>query len=133
MILDEEVIKKVEESDAKPGEESDAKPAEERQQNAWLRLVRSRVLMARLALVGWCWAAVAFVYYGLTINSVLLSGDKHVNFALNMAMEVVASLLIMMALERFGRKRSIFCAFMLCGLACVTPYFIGELHFCWFD
>lgn len=102
------------------------KAMEIKQANAWLSLLRSRVLMGRFALCSWSWVAVAFVYYGLTINSVLLSGDKYVNFALNMAMEIVASLLIMMALERFGRKRSIFCAFLLCGVACVAPYFICE-------
>ncbi|XP_072932974.1 organic cation transporter protein-like [Epargyreus clarus] len=95
-------------------------------QNQWLSLVRSRVLLARFAMCAWCWVAAAFVYYGLTINSVSLSGDKYVNFALNMSMEIVASLLIMMALERFGRKRSIFTAFLLCGIACVIPYFISH-------
>ncbi|XP_028161577.1 organic cation transporter protein-like [Ostrinia furnacalis] len=94
--------------------------------NAWLRLLRSRVLMLRFAACAWCWVAVAFVYYGLTINSVALAGDKHVNFALNMGMEVVASLLLMMALERFGRKWTIFLAFLLCGLACVIPFFISH-------
>ena len=96
---------------------------------AWRSVVRSRVLMWRLLVCGWCWAATSFVYYGLTINSVLLSGDKHVNFALNMSMEIAASVLIMMALERVGRKLCIFIAFLLCGVACVSPYFIGEsLH-----
>lgn len=94
-------------------------------ENPWLGLVRSRVLMARMALCSWCWIAAAFVYYGLTINSVSLSGDKYVNFALNMAMEIVASLLLMMALERIGRKWSILASFLLCGLACVTPFIVS--------
>lgn len=94
--------------------------------NPWLELVRSRVLMGRFVVCCWCWVAAAFVYYGLTINSVSLSGDKYANFALNMAMEVVASLLLMMALERLGRKRSIFLSFLICGVACVTPYFVCE-------
>ncbi|KAL4709661.1 hypothetical protein ACJJTC_007392 [Scirpophaga incertulas] len=94
--------------------------------NPWLQLVRSRALVARLAATGAAWAAAAFIYYGLTINSVALSGDKYVNFALNMFMEVVASLLIVMALERFGRKRSIFSAFLICGFACVAPFFVSH-------
>lgn len=94
--------------------------------NPWLSLARSRVLVLRFIICCWCWISAAFVYYGLTINSVSLSGDKYTNFALNMAMEIVASLLIMMALERFGRKKSIFVAFFVCGVACVTPYFVCE-------
>ncbi|CAG9787575.1 unnamed protein product [Diatraea saccharalis] len=95
--------------------------------NPWLQLLRSKVLIFRFLTCCWCWVAVAFVYYGLTINSVSLSGDKYVNFALNMAMEVVASLLIVMALERFGRKWSIFVAFLVCGFACVTPFFVSHV------
>nr|XP_049703476.1 organic cation transporter protein [Helicoverpa armigera] len=91
---------------------------------AWRDVLRSRVLLLRLAVCGWCWAATTFVYYGLTINSVALSGNKYTNFALNMAMEVAASVLIMMALERIGRKLCIFLAFLLCGVACVSPFFI---------
>lgn len=98
----------------------------QREGNPWGRLARSRRLVLRLLLCCWCWVAVSFVYYGLTVNSVALSGDKYTNFALSMAMEVVASLLIMMALERFGRKRSIFAAFLVCGVACVVPYFVCE-------
>ncbi|XP_026319221.1 solute carrier family 22 member 15-like [Hyposmocoma kahamanoa] len=92
--------------------------------NPWLELVRSHVLMMRFAVCSWCWVAAAFAYYGLTINSVSLSDDKYTNFALNMAMEVVASLLLMMALERFGRKKSVFFSFLLCGVACVMPHFV---------
>ncbi|XP_013141544.1 PREDICTED: organic cation transporter protein-like [Papilio polytes] len=90
----------------------------------WSTLVTSRPLLLRLAACGWCWAAAAFVYYGLTINSVALSGDKYVNFALNMTMEMVASLLIMMSLERVGRKRTVLAAFLLCGVACIAPFFV---------
>ncbi|XP_068633971.1 organic cation transporter protein-like [Battus philenor] len=93
---------------------------------SWLELVRSRQLVARLAVCGWCWAAAAFVYYGLTINVVALSGNKHANFALNMGMEIVASILIMMSLERFGRKKSIFASFLLCGSATIAPFFISH-------
>ncbi|CAH0399952.1 unnamed protein product [Chilo suppressalis] len=106
--------------------DQESKKEETVKSNAWLQLLRSKVLIFRFLTCCWCWIAVAFVYYGLTINSVALSGDKYVNFALNMAMEVVASLLIMMALERFGRKWSIFVAFLVCGAACVTPFFVSN-------
>jgi MFS transporter, OCT family, solute carrier family 22 (organic cation transporter), member 4/5 len=105
------------------------KKEESERSSPWKQLLGSRALLYRFAACSWCWVAVAFVYYGLTINSVTLSGDKYVNFALTMSMEIVASLLIMMALERFGRKWSIFTAFCICGVACVTPFFICEFAF----
>lgn len=123
MTLDEEVMKQVvSEETADAGEREREKESAAR---ALWRVVRSRALRARLALCAWSWVAVAFVYYGLTINSVALAGDKYVNFALNMAMEVVASLLLAMALERLGRRRAVCGAFLLCGAACVAPFFIG--------
>ncbi|VVC91065.1 unnamed protein product, partial [Leptidea sinapis] len=92
----------------------------------WLSVLRSRVLMLRLATCSFCWVAAAFVYYGLTINSVALSGNKYTNFALNMAMEIVASLLIMMALERIGRRLSIGTAFLLCGVTSISPFYLSD-------
>lgn len=38
--------------------------------NPWLMLLKSRRLVIRFLACCWCWVAVAFVYYGLTINSV---------------------------------------------------------------
>lgn len=122
VTLNEDILKVVEENEDGNGEEVKSRD------NPWLSLIKSRVLMLRFLMCSWCWISTSFVYYGLTINSVLLSGDKYTNFALNMAMEIVASLFIMMALERFGRKKSIFVAFLICGIACVTPYFICEFY-----
>ncbi|XP_075975003.1 organic cation transporter protein-like [Anticarsia gemmatalis] len=116
VVVDEEVMQRLGESVKVEGEALKESP--------WRSVVRSRVLLLRFAVCCWCWAATAFVYYGLTINSVSLSGNKHVNFALNMSMEIAASVLIMMALERIGRRMCIFLAFLLCGVACVSPFFV---------
>ncbi|XP_045499390.1 organic cation transporter protein-like [Colias croceus] len=119
--------------------ESNTAQNEGPKENPWLSLLKSRVLMVRFLACCFCWVAAAFVYYGLTINSVALSGDKYTNFALNMVMDIVASLLIMMALERIGRRISICVAFVLCGISSLIPiltsnattnqsvYFMGKL------
>ncbi|CAH0682900.1 unnamed protein product [Spodoptera exigua] len=118
VVVDETLMDKL--------QETRRKEAQGGAERAWLSVVRSRVLLGRFALCCWCWAATTFVYYGLTINSVALAGNKHVNFALNMSMEIAASVLIMMALERIGRKLCICFAFLLCGVACVSPFFISH-------
>ncbi|CAF4852802.1 unnamed protein product [Pieris macdunnoughi] len=89
------------------------------------QVARSRALVLRLMACCSCWLMAAFIYYGLTINSIALAGNKYTNFALNMAMEIAASLLIMMSLERIGRKITISVAFSLCGFAAVIPFFVG--------
>lgn len=121
MIVDEEIMKRLHDDVRNENEKE--------KQTPWRSLFHSRVLLIRFAVCCWCWIASAFVYYGLTINSVSLSGNKYVNFALNMSMEIAASLLIMMALERIGRKLCIFLAFLLCGVACVSPFFISKEPF----
>ncbi|XP_013173256.1 PREDICTED: organic cation transporter protein-like [Papilio xuthus] len=121
VTINEDILKSIIANEKNDTEEAEGK---KRAVLPWSALVTSRPLLARLAACGWCWAAAAFVYYGLTINSVALSGDKYVNFALNMTMEMVASFLIMMSLERVGRKRTVLVAFLLCGVACITPFFV---------
>ncbi|XP_053604460.1 solute carrier family 22 member 3-like isoform X2 [Plodia interpunctella] len=118
VVLSDDVMKTLEKDSAEETSKTEGNP--------WLRLIKSRVLLGRFLLCGWCWAACSFVYYGLSINSVSLAGQRHVNFALNMAMEIVASLLLMMLLERVGRKRTVFLSFLLCGVACVVPFFISH-------
>ncbi|CAD0201586.1 unnamed protein product [Chrysodeixis includens] len=100
--------------------------AQNRTRSAWHQLVRSRVLMLRFLVMAWCWACTTFVYYGLTLNSVSLSGNKHVNFCLNMFMEFCACVLIMMSVDRFGRKLSIFYSFILSGVACVSSFLVAN-------
>ncbi|XP_041980241.1 organic cation transporter protein-like [Aricia agestis] len=125
VLLDEKLLQSIA-GEARGDRGEGASSTARGEPNPWLAVLRSRALLLRLAVCSWCWVAAAFVYYGLTINSVALAGDKYINFALNMLMEVVASLLIVMSLERFGRKRSIFSAYLVCGFACVTPYFVSH-------
>ncbi|XP_014357044.2 organic cation transporter protein isoform X2 [Papilio machaon] len=120
VTINEDILKSIIANEKKDTEDVDVKKSAVL---PWSALVTSRTLLLRLVACGWCWAAAAFVYYGLTINSVALSGDKYVNFALNMTMEMVASFLIMMSLERVGRKRTVLVAFLLCGGACIAPFF----------
>lgn len=78
----------------------------------------------RLLICSWWWVTCTFVFYGLAINSVTLAGDKYGNFALVVAVELVAVAANALLLDRWGRKRTLLAAYSLCGLACIALAFV---------
>lgn len=50
--------------------------------------VRSRVLIVRFVIIVYNWITNAFVYYGLSLNSVSLSGNKYLNYTLVCLIEI---------------------------------------------
>lgn len=50
--------------------------------------VKSRILLFRFVVIVYNWIANAFVYYGLSLNSTQLSGNKYLNYALVCLIEI---------------------------------------------
>uniref|UniRef100_A0A182NQT9 Major facilitator superfamily (MFS) profile domain-containing protein n=1 Tax=Anopheles dirus TaxID=7168 RepID=A0A182NQT9_9DIPT len=90
---------------------------------SFLRLVREtcrhRRLLLRIANCAFCWFTNAMVYYGLTLNSVTLAGDKYSNFIYITLAEIPPSLAINCILNRFGRRRTQCGSLLLSGLFCL--------------
>lgn len=80
--------------------------------------VHSRVLVGRMLIMFYAWAATAFVYYGLSVNSTSLSGDKYLNFALVCLVEIPGYTLALIALPRLGRRVSLVSSLLICTLTC---------------
>ncbi|KAK7602883.1 hypothetical protein V9T40_006857 [Parthenolecanium corni] len=72
----------------------------------------------------WCWFAVNLVYYGISINSVELVGNKYMNFILTSLVEVPAVIFAVIMLDRIKRRTSQSSAFILSGLTCIISEFI---------
>lgn len=70
------------------------------------------------------------VYYGLSINSVVLSGNKYINFILCNGVEVPAFFVSGFIMNKMDRRISQSVAFFLSGLTCIICEFIplGELN-----
>lgn len=66
------------------------------------------------------WIAVTLVYYGLTISSTDIAGDKYLNFSLVLFVEIPACLLNWLIMEGMSRKMSLCCMFVFSGVTCVT-------------
>lgn len=50
--------------------------------------IKSRVLVVRFLIIVYSWITNAFVYYGLSLNSTSLSGNKYLNYTLVCLIEV---------------------------------------------
>ncbi|KAG7299223.1 hypothetical protein JYU34_017777 [Plutella xylostella] len=99
-------------------------PEEERQPSLGRQVLRSKILMTRLVICSVWWMSVTFIYYGLSINSVSLAGNSYVNYILTALVEIPGYCLSVVALDRFGRKRSIMTAFLICGVSLLALPFI---------
>ncbi|XP_052903034.1 organic cation transporter protein-like [Anopheles moucheti] len=90
---------------------------------SFLRLVsetcQHRRLLLRIANCAFCWFTNAMVYYGLTLNSVTLAGDKYSNFIFITLAEIPPSLAINFILNRFGRRKTQCGSLLLSGVFCL--------------
>src|SRR6202012_5898406 len=88
------------------------------------KVFKSRILLIRLANCCLCWITNAFVYYGLSLNSVTLAGDKYINFILVCTAEIPGYIITIFVLNKFGRKYSLCTSMVLCGVACLASEYI---------
>lgn len=82
-------------------------------------VLRSKTIMSRMAVVSFWWISVTMIYYGLTINSVSLRGNKYFIFVLTAFVEIPGAMLCYITLDRFGRKSSIMISFFVCGISLI--------------
>ncbi|XP_060853178.1 solute carrier family 22 member 4-like [Rhopalosiphum padi] len=82
-------------------------------------IIRSSTIFWRMIRCSYVWIAVTLVYYGLTISSTDIAGDKYLNFSLVLFVEIPACLLNWLIMEGMSRKMSLCCMFVLSGVTCV--------------
>lgn len=90
----------------------------------FVQVIKSKTIMLRLCVCSFWWITLTFVYYGLSINSVSLAGNKYVNYILTSMVEIPGYCLSMVALDRFGRKYSVMTAFLICSASLITIPFV---------
>lgn len=89
-------------------------------------IFRSKILLTRLLVISFWFAAVSFIYYGLSINAVSLAGDKYVNYALLAAIEIPGYVINIFTLDRFGRKKCITASYIISAIALtIMPFIIS--------
>ncbi|XP_032516723.2 organic cation transporter protein-like isoform X2 [Danaus plexippus] len=99
---------------------------EEETQGLWLQVIKSPIIMTRLAICSWWWITCTFVFYGLAINSVSLAGDKYTNYMLVSSVEIIAVVTNALVLDRIGRKKTMMIAYLVCGVSCGSIAFVPK-------
>lgn len=90
------------------------------------KLLRTRILVLRLINCCICWIVNLFVYEGLSIYSVSMSGDRYLNFVLVVLVEIPGALLAWRAMNRFGRRVTLCVFLLLTSVCCFTYHFLPE-------
>ncbi|XP_075163047.1 SLC22A family member [Haematobia irritans] len=83
-------------------------------------------LFWRIVNCSFCWIVNVLVYFGLSLNSVLLDGDKYNNFIYIALVEIPGFLLPLVIMDRFGRRYSMFGTMLISGLCCLATVFIPQ-------
>uniref|UniRef100_A0A915DFD6 Major facilitator superfamily (MFS) profile domain-containing protein n=1 Tax=Ditylenchus dipsaci TaxID=166011 RepID=A0A915DFD6_9BILA len=88
-------------------------------QNLVHELLSSRLLSIYTLIMVYLWTCDTFVYYGLSLFSTQISGDRYLNFALMGLIEIPSYLISPIMLNRIGRRLFV----SLCHLLAATSFF----------
>ncbi|KAH8384562.1 hypothetical protein KR093_001027, partial [Drosophila rubida] len=80
----------------------------------------SHSLIWRYTLLLLIWAVNAIVFYGLSLNSTNLSGNKYLNFALVCLIEIPGYSLAWLCLRKLGRRLALSGSLFLCAITCAA-------------
>lgn len=123
VTLSDEMMRQLTTVEVKQKTVEEKAPAEK---GLWMQVLKSPIIMTRLAICSWWWITCTFVFYGLAINSVSLAGDKYTNYMLVVSVEVIAVVTNALVLDRIGRKRTLLIAYLVCGISCVAIAFVPK-------
>lgn len=91
----------------------------------FLVITKSPILLRRLINCCFCWFTNGFVYYGLSVQSVVLGGNKYVNFIMVSVGEIPAVAMTYILLQRVGRRWTLSFSMIIAGIVCflseITP------------
>lgn len=111
-----------------PANDNDSKSEDLSANNSFFSLLTDAFsnpgLLLRIANCSFCWLTNVLVYYGLSLNSVSLAGDKYLNFILVSLVELPGFLIMQLILDRVGRRVTLCTTMLLCGLFCFLSEFI---------
>lgn len=91
-----------------------------------LDVMKSPIILLRLLNCSFCWLTNTFVFYGLSLNSISLSGNKYHNFIYVSLIEIPGYFVAYFGMNHLGRRITLCGALLLSGIACFTSEFIPE-------
>ncbi|CAG9566352.1 unnamed protein product [Danaus chrysippus] len=88
------------------------------------KAIRSSIIWKRLMICSFLWMTCSLVYYGLSINSVSLSSNKYVSFMLVVLVEIPAYIVVVIVLDKYGRKKTMIANFLTCSITSLLFAFL---------
>lgn len=95
-------------------------------ENLFFKVIKSPVLLRRCCTTPILWMTTVLIYYGLSINSVNLTGSIYLNYNLIAAIEIPGFWTAVLVLDKIGRRITLFCGFMVCGICCLAFAFVSK-------
>lgn len=92
----------------------------------FLQIIRSPILLRRCFVTPVWWVTTTFVYYGLSINSVNLSGNMYFNYVATVLIEIPGYWAAVLLLDRIGRRITLFSAYILNAACCLAFAFVPD-------
>lgn len=96
------------------------------QENLFYRVMKSPIILRRCCTTPIMWMTTVFIYYGLSINSVNLTGNMYLNYIATAAIEIPGYWTAVLVLDRIGRRPTLFCGFMICAICCLAFAFVPK-------
>lgn len=106
------------------------KAYEERRKNKepWLIMLvfNNKEILKRCCICPIWWITMTLVYYGMSINSVNMSGNRYLNLMVVAASEIPGYWLALLLMDRIGRKPVLTGAFWTCAACQLTYIFLPK-------
>lgn len=90
------------------------------------KTLKSKSLLKRFFICIIWWNTCTFVDFGLLVNSVLLEGNKYVNYALTAFVRLPAAMVSAILLNKYKRKGPLMLSFVVCAVLCISHPFTPE-------
>ncbi|KAI8422048.1 hypothetical protein MSG28_009947 [Choristoneura fumiferana] len=91
-----------------------------------VQVFRNKQILLRCLVTPVWWVTYTFVYYGLSINAVNMSGNRYVNYVAVSAVEIPGYWTAVLLLGKIGRKPVLIIAFWLCSACQIAYIFMPE-------
>ncbi|XP_047714447.1 solute carrier family 22 member 3 isoform X2 [Prionailurus viverrinus] len=93
---------------------------------SFLDLVRTPQMRKCTLILMFAWFTSAVVYQGLVMRLGIIGGNLYIDFFISGVVELPAALLILLTIERFGRRLPFAGSNMVAGVACLVTAFLPE-------
>lgn len=93
---------------------------------SFLDLVRTPQMRKCTLILMFAWFTSAVVYQGLVMRLGIIGGNLYIDFFISGVVELPGALLILLTIERFGRRLPFALSNVVAGVACLVTVFIPE-------